>query len=177
MDCIFGEAIEIELYWNNVNREVSHWSLSSAPSRNLQNMTAGPLGYAGHTQSEAPAARLLCLCPIASLGPLNPSSTWSCKHVWPWSLPSQGTPPLLIHFPRAHSPSLLIHSVVFWVMVQSASQLLTLFLTCGFFYPEDGDNAFLRNINSHSTHLVPHPRRRHSSNKTSIFILKWNIGH
>jgi hypothetical protein len=50
-------------------------------------------------------------------------------------------------------------------VVQSGSQLLTLFLAGGFFYPEDGGGMFLQNVGSHKTHTAPHPRRRPSSRK------------
>jgi hypothetical protein len=36
-------------------------------------------------------------------------------------------------------------------------------LACGFFYPEDGGDTFLRNVDSHKIYTAPHPRRRHSS--------------
>jgi hypothetical protein len=34
-----------------------------------------------------------------------------------------------------------------------------------FFYPEYGGDTFLQNVGSHKIYMVPHPRRRHSSNK------------
>jgi hypothetical protein len=37
------------------------------------------------------------------------------------------------------------------------------FLACGFFYPEDGGDTFLRNVGSHNIYTLPHPSRRHSS--------------
>jgi hypothetical protein len=37
------------------------------------------------------------------------------------------------------------------------------FLARGFFYPEDGGDAFIRNVGSHKIYTAPHPRRRHSS--------------
>jgi hypothetical protein len=60
MDGIVRAAIEIELHPNSMNREVpfassSHGS-SSTSSRNLHHLT-----LRSETQSEAPAARLLCL--------------------------------------------------------------------------------------------------------------------
>jgi hypothetical protein len=36
-------------------------------------------------------------------------------------------------------------------------------LTHGFFYPEDGGNTFLQNVNSHKIYTVPHPRIQHCS--------------
>jgi hypothetical protein len=36
-------------------------------------------------------------------------------------------------------------------------------LACGFFFPEDGGDTFLRNVGSHKIYTAPHPRRRHSS--------------
>jgi hypothetical protein len=33
----------------------------------------------------------------------------------------------------------------------------------GFYYPEDGDDTFLRNVGSHKLYMAKHPRRRHSS--------------
>jgi hypothetical protein len=37
------------------------------------------------------------------------------------------------------------------------------FLGHGFFYYEDGGDTFLCNVGSHKIYMVPHPRRRHSS--------------
>jgi hypothetical protein len=37
------------------------------------------------------------------------------------------------------------------------------FLARGFFYPEDGDDMFLRNVGSHEIYTAPHPRKLHSS--------------
>jgi hypothetical protein len=37
------------------------------------------------------------------------------------------------------------------------------FLACGFFYPEDAGDTFLRNVGSHKIYTASHPRRRHSS--------------
>jgi hypothetical protein len=46
---------------------------------------------------------------------------------------------------------------------QEQGGLVTLFLALGLLYPEDGNDTFLRNVGSHKTHTVPHPRGRHSS--------------
>jgi hypothetical protein len=40
--------------------------------------------------------------------------------------------------------------------------------TCGFFYPEDRGDTFLRNIGSHKIYTAPHPRKRQSSNFMKI---------
>jgi hypothetical protein len=45
------------------------------------------------------------------------------------------------------------------------------FLARRFFYPEDGGDAFLRNVGSHTIYMVPHPRRRHSSGVTTVWPL------
>jgi hypothetical protein len=45
---------------------------------------------------------------------------------------------------------------------QFASQLLTLFLSRGFLYPEDWGDMFPRNVGSHKTQTEPHPRILHS---------------
>jgi hypothetical protein len=47
----------------------------------------------------------------------------------------------------------------------SAATYSCWFLASGFFYPEDGGDTFLRNVGSHKIYMVPHPRRRHSSNR------------
>jgi hypothetical protein len=46
---------------------------------------------------------------------------------------------------------------------QSAATCSRWFLARGFFYPEDGGHAFLRNVSSHKIYTALHPRRRHSS--------------
>jgi hypothetical protein len=38
------------------------------------------------------------------------------------------------------------------------------FLARGFFYPEDGGDAFLRNVSVRKIYTTPHPRSRNSSN-------------
>jgi hypothetical protein len=42
------------------------------------------------------------------------------------------------------------------------------FLPRGFFYPEDGDDTFLRNVGSHKIYTASHPRRWHFSNRSYI---------
>jgi hypothetical protein len=57
-------------------------------------------------------------------------------------------PPTTQSFP----PATLFYTVnVFRTMVQCVSQLLTLFFPRRFFYPEDGGDTFLRNLDTHST--------------------------
>jgi hypothetical protein len=45
------------------------------------------------------------------------------------------------------------------------------FLAGGFFCPEDGGDAFFRNVGSHKIYMAPHPRRRHFY----IFLILKNI--
>jgi hypothetical protein len=42
------------------------------------------------------------------------------------------------------------------------------FLARGFFYPEDGGDTFLWNVDSHKIYTAPHRRRRHSSKVTAV---------
>jgi hypothetical protein len=60
-------------------------------------------------------------------------------------------PPCLINFPQAHLPpcSYIVVSLLFWAVLQSASQLLTPFLARGIFYPEEGGDMFLQNLTTH----------------------------
>jgi hypothetical protein len=64
-----------------VSVSASHGNLSSAPSRNLQNVTPDPLCYSGHIQLEAPAAMLLCLWLVGSLGLLTPPPPKTLLHL------------------------------------------------------------------------------------------------
>jgi hypothetical protein len=61
-----------------------------------------------------------------------------------------------------------LYSWVFSTGCSVCSHLLTLVHCPGFFYPEDGDDTFLRNVGSHKIYTVPHPRRRHSSCKEYV---------
>jgi hypothetical protein len=64
-----------------------------------------------------------------------------------------------------------IKNAVLWDVAPcklSLQHLLSWFLARGFFYPEDGGDTFLRNVGSHKIYMVPHPRRRHSS---ELFII------
>jgi hypothetical protein len=54
---------------------------------------------------------------------------------------------------------------------QSAATCSLWFLACGFFYPEDGGDSFLRKAGSHKIYTTPHPRRRHS---LKLFFLTKN---
>jgi hypothetical protein len=48
--------------------------------------------------------------------------------------------------------------------LQSAATCSHWLLARGFFYPQDGDDTFLRNVGLiHKIYTAPHPRRRHSS--------------
>jgi hypothetical protein len=60
-------------------------------------------------------------------------------------------------FPRNHE----FYS--YEILLQTAATCPRWFLAPGFFYPEDGDDTFLRNVGSHKIYMAPHPRRRHSS--------------
>jgi hypothetical protein len=55
------------------------------------------------------------------------------------------------------------------LQVADCSQLLKLVPNCGFFYPEDEDDIFLRNVGSHKIYMAPHPRRRNSSRNTKFY--------
>jgi hypothetical protein len=50
-------------------------------------------------------------------------------------------------------------------------------LQIGFFYPEDGDDTFLRKVGSHKIYTAPHPRRRHivTAVKTLNLIYSINV--
>jgi hypothetical protein len=50
-------------------------------------------------------------------------------------------------------------NAVFW----SAATCSRWFLARGFFYLEDGDVTFLRNVGSYNIYTAPHPRRQYSS--------------
>jgi hypothetical protein len=52
---------------------------------------------------------------------------------------------------------------------QSAANCSRWFFARGFFYPEDGGYALLRNFAWHMVYTAPHPRRQHSSFIT-VFI-------
>jgi hypothetical protein len=54
------------------------------------------------------------------------------------------------------------------VRERETSHLLRLVLACRFFYPEHGGDMFLQNVGSHKNYMVPHPRKRHSSNQVQI---------
>jgi hypothetical protein len=54
----------------------------------------------------------------------------------------------------------------------SAATCSRWFLARGFFYPEDGGDTFLRNVDPHKIYTAPHRRRRHSSILKSLI---WNI--
>jgi hypothetical protein len=43
----------------------------------------------------------------------------------------------------------------------------------GLVYPEDGDDTFLRNVDSHKIYRAPYPRRRHSSTLQERWTLKF----
>jgi hypothetical protein len=57
----------------------------------------------------------------------------------------------------------------FRLVAQSAATCSCWFLVRGFFYPEDGDDTFIRNVGSHNIYTAPQPRRRHSSNHIYIW--------
>jgi hypothetical protein len=63
----------------------------------------------------------------------------------------------------------IMKNPVFWDVCRLLATYLCRFLACGFFYPEDGGDTFLRNVGSHKIYTAPHPRRRHSS-----YSLLWN---
>jgi hypothetical protein len=43
--------------------------------------------------------------------------------------------------------------------LQTAAACSRWYLTCRFFYPEDGGDTFLRNVGSHKIYTTPHPRK------------------
>jgi hypothetical protein len=71
-------------------------------------------------------------------------------------------------------------NVVFWNVAPcrpcvnrllSAATSSCWFLARGFFYPADGGDTFLLNVDSHKMYTAPHPRRQHSSRH---FLIKMN---
>jgi hypothetical protein len=89
---------------------------------------------------------------------------------WPSSWPY---PSLSVDFQCGiHSlPSCLYIDVCFRLVAQSAATCWRWFPARGIFYPEDGGDTFLRNVDWPRIYTAPHPRRRHSSNmKFSIMI-------
>jgi hypothetical protein len=48
------------------------------------------------------------------------------------------------------------------------SHLLTQFLAHGFFYPEDVGDMFLQNVGLHKNYILPHPRKRRSSEINAV---------
>lgn len=85
----------------------------------------------------------------------RPNHSYTGKHVWPLSLPSQSTHPTHASFISHESCSYI--AVFTRTVVQYVSQLLTLFLVRGFFYPEDGGDKLLRNV------VLTMPTRHHIS--------------
>jgi hypothetical protein len=83
---------------------------------------------------------------------------------------------------RMPSPGIWRHVDFVWTDVAAAT-CSSLFLACWFFYPEDGDDMFLRNVGSHKIYTAPHPRIRHlhtqrRENLKSYKVvnnLKWKI--
>jgi hypothetical protein len=51
-------------------------------------------------------------------------------------------------------------NAIFWDV--AAATCSHWFLACGFFYPEDRGDRFLRNVGSHKIYTEPHLRRQHS---------------
>jgi hypothetical protein len=52
-----------------------------------------------------------------------------------------------------------LKNAVFWDVAPCRWLCSCWFFACGFFYPEDGGDTFLRNVGSHKIYKVPHPRR------------------
>jgi hypothetical protein len=81
---------------------------------------------------------------------------------------SQGWPHTPLHsivFPDG-IPSLSPCSYIagcFWLVAQAAAICSHWFTARGFFYPEDGGDTFLWNVDWRKMYTAPHPRRRHSS--------------
>jgi hypothetical protein len=171
MDSVVKEAIEIELLPNNMNREVgfvsaSHGSLLFASLRNLRNMTPDLQGYAGQCTLDSLAPRPLVQCSLVSSGfPLPETILY---RLWPATCSPFSTEPsplLSINFPCGplSLPSCPYIAGCFRLVAESAATCSRWFLARGFFYPEDGGDTFLRNVNSHKLYTAPHPRRRNSS--------------
>jgi hypothetical protein len=57
----------------------------------------------------------------------------------------------------------LVHPLHSLPHMQTAATCSRWLLTREFFYPEDGDDKFLRNVGSRKIYTAPHPRRRYSS--------------
>jgi hypothetical protein len=80
-------------------------------------------------------------------------------HLYDLPLPSHYWFPMWPTFP----PFVSLYSWLFSTGTQSAATCTRWFLAREFFYPEDGSDAFIRNVGSHKKYTGPHPRKRHST--------------
>jgi hypothetical protein len=127
--------------------------VSSAPSRNLRNMTPDLQGYAGQCSLGGPASFRPRHDPIPAL------ACYLLAHL------HSPFPSPLYRFPMwpTFPPFLFLYSWVFSTGGSVCIPCSCLFLARGFFCPEDGGDTILRNVGSHKIYTAPHPRSRHSS--------------
>jgi hypothetical protein len=125
----------------------SHGSLSSAPSRNLQNMTPDLQGYVGRCTLASLVPRLLGQCSPGSPASFPPDTAQTCYLL---AVSTDSSPLLSIDFPfgSLSLPSCYLAGC-FRLVAQFAATCSCPFLARGFFYPEDGGDTFLWNVGLH----------------------------
>jgi hypothetical protein len=115
------------------------------------------LGY--HIQFHNTTAHSVDFLPTPRLAPITTLACYLLAHFYD-VFPSLS----LMVFHKAHCPSPSVFIELFLLTgTQSAATCSSWFLDRGFFYPEDGDDAFLRDVGSYKIYMASHPRKRHSS--------------